>query len=717
MTTWTDIQTGWRTRWSSLRAHLRDAWNWGADTSTEAQRKRAERAARKAQLRRDPIVQILRWSAIIIGGIFVALVIALATLDWNLLRGPAARLASARLGRAVNIDGNLHVHIWTLTPHVEVEGLRIANTDWAGGGDMAKIGKLIFDIRLLPLLHGHAVVPLIDVENADIHLVRDRDGQNNWTFGDANDRMPTHLPPIRHFVIRDARLDVEDRRRKLVFTGTVNSNESAQGGQRGFWMTGDGTLNREPFRADIHGAPLLHVDASKPYPFTLDLHSGTTHIVADGSITSPFDFGRLQARTTMSGNSLADLYYLTGLVMPSTPPYNLTSNFSRNGATYRLDNLGGHLGHSDLEGYLAVDASSGRLFLTGDLHSRHVLFDDLGFLFGGGKGRVTSPKAPPASKTPQPDSGTITVAGKETATPARLFLPDTPLEVDRVRQMDARIHYVADRIDSQDIPLRRLSLKLSLDHGVMVIDPLSLSLVKGRIDGSVKLDATKDVPFTTLDLRLRDLSLEQFVSGKPPALQGTLEARAKLAGPGNSVHKLASNANGTVTVVVPHGQMREAFAELMGINLLNGGWELLTHDKSPTDLRCMVASFNAHDGVLTAQRMTVDTDVVAANGTGRVNLRDETMDLKVTGQPKKFRIGRIKAPIEVTGSLQAPHVGVDAGKALPQAGLGVILGAVVAPLAAILPFVDGGLAKDANCTALVSEAKSRGAPVKRKPSP
>jgi hypothetical protein len=35
-------------------------------------------------------------------------------------------------------------------------------------------------------------------------------------------------------------------------------------------------------------------------------------------------------------------------------------------------------------------------------------------------------------------------------------------------------------------------------------------------------------------------------------------------------------------------------------------------------------------------------------------------------------------------------------------------------LAAILPFVDPGLAKDANCAGLVSEAKAKGAPVHHK---
>ena len=41
------------------------------------------------------------------------------------------------------------------------------------------------------------------------------------------------------------------------------------------------------------------------------------------------------------------------------------------------------------------------------------------------------------------------------------------------------------------------------------------------------------------------------------------------------------------------------------------------------------------------------------------------------------------------------------------------LAAVVNPLAAILPFVDPGLADDANCSGLLSGARAKGAPVTR----
>ena len=52
------------------------------------------------------------------------------------------------------------------------------------------------------------------------------------------------------------------------------------------------------------------------------------------------------------------------------------------------------------------------------------------------------------------------------------------------------------------------------------------------------------------------------------------------------------------------------------------------------------------------------------------------------------------------------------GAAPLQAGAAVVLGAVLSPIAAILPFVDPGLAKDANCVGLVSNAQAKGAPVR-----
>ena len=58
-------------------------------------------------------VAVLKWTAIVIAGLLVVLLIALAVLDANAdaLRGPIARLASGHLGRTVHIDGPLQLQV------------------------------------------------------------------------------------------------------------------------------------------------------------------------------------------------------------------------------------------------------------------------------------------------------------------------------------------------------------------------------------------------------------------------------------------------------------------------------------------------------------------------------------------------------------------------------------------------------------------------------
>jgi hypothetical protein len=162
--------------------------------------------------------------------------------------------------------------------------------------------------------------------------------------------------------------------------------------------------------------------------------------------------------------------------------------------------------------------------------------------------------------------------------------------------------------------------------------------------------------------------------------------------------------------VVPHGDIRKAFAELMGINAANGLGLLLTGNQDKTGIRCGVANFKAEGGVFAAQDIVIDTEKVLITGKGEIDLGSEDLDLTLNGQPKKFRFFRIKSPIEVGGTLSKPKVGLKPGNTPGQAALATALGVLATPLASVLAFIDPGLAKDADCGALLAEAERQGAP-------
>ena len=638
-----------------------------------------------------------KWSGITLIALLIAAIITLYFLDWNQMRGPLGRYLSYRTGREVRLDGNLSVKLFSWQPSIDAARVTIGNPSWLAVPDQksgqksnapphaATVDRFRVELRLMPLLRGSLILPLVQIDRPDIYLVREESGRTNWDSGDKNPNEAFRLPPIRRFLVTDGHIRIDDAVRKLHFTGTVSSEENQSGGRAAFTLKGDGTLNRNKFLADVSGGPLLNVDENKPYKFAADVRSGATHAVIDGAITQPFHLDRFTANIDVSGPTLSDLYFMTGLVLPNTPPYHMTLTAVRESSTsYRLNGINAALGGTDLRGDLAVDASQEIPLLTGQVASRVLSFEDLGAVVGGGK------HAPVASK---------------------YMLPETVLHTERLRQSNAEVDYRADSIKSRDFPLTGLSTHISVQGGVLNLKPLAFSFTQGKLIGSLKVDGRKTVPVSTVDARFTDLRAENFIKSSDKPIQGVLEARMVLTGAGNSVHAAASNADGTFTAVVPTGGMRRSLAEWTGVDVLTALSLNLANDNSNTNLRCAVASFQAKGGVLTSQQFVIDTDPVRVDGSGTINMRDETMDLQLQGKPKNFQLVRLRAPITVKGSLARPELGVIAGAIVQQGGIAAAL-AVINPLAAILAFIDPGLAKDANCGPLLATAKAQGAPVK-----
>uniref|UniRef100_B0T203 AsmA family protein n=1 Tax=Caulobacter sp. (strain K31) TaxID=366602 RepID=B0T203_CAUSK len=635
--------------------------------------------------------------------------------DWNWFRGPVGRMASARLNRQVVITGDLRVHPWSFSPKVEAYGVRIAQPDWAAkadpkgsaaGSQMAKVDRIAVQIRILPLLKGEVILPLLAIDRPDVRLLRDASGRANWTFGDPNaPKTPLKLPAIQHFIINDGQLRYEDQQRDVFFLGSVSSNEHATTDGRGkFVLEGKGQLNRAPFTALVTGGPLLNISPNRPYPFDAQIDAGSTHVTAKGDITKPFDLGRFETQVSVSGTDLNRLYALTGLALPNTPPYKISGHLSRKGERFDFNKLTGRVGDSDVSGDLFVLMGKARPYLEADLQSQRLDFDDLGSLVGA---------APGTGKGETASAGQKVEAGKRDAT--QRLLPDATLQVERVKAMDAKVKYRALAVNAPNLPLKKVRAELTLEKGVLTLDPIAFTFSRGDLTGKIRLDANPATPRTDLDLRLTNAKLEDFIpiqSGGKPAIEGGVMARAKLTGYGNSVHRAASTANGQVTLVSPKGEIRQAFAELLGVNASKGLILLLSKDNRETSVRCAVADFTVKDGVMRANQIVADTGVVLAKGKGTIDLRSERLDLKINGDSKKPRLVRLFIPITIKGPFLAPKVGLDTGGALAQGGAAVALGALLSPLAAILPFVTGGEAKDADCASLVAEARGDGAPVK-----
>jgi hypothetical protein len=639
--------------------------------------------------------------------VLLVLIAAVALLPDSFWKWAIRREIHAQTGRTATIAGPVHVHVFRWNPELTVEGLTIENADWARRVPLLSLRRVELTVHLPSLLHGDLIIPRLIIEQPRIDIERDASERVNFDITPAVKRKarpnkPARIPVIKQLRLRDGVLSISDAARKLRFDGSLAVEAAADStGIGALQVHGKGTLNGKPFELELKGDPLLQVDHAHPYTFAASLHAADIKLDTHVVIPHPFDLGSMQARFDISGRDLADVYYLTALALPNTPPYQVSGTLGRNGESIRIEDFHGRLGGSDIAGLVKVDMTHDRPKLEAKLTSKQLRLADLGAPLGTqapmAEQSTIKPNASPKTQKAPPAAGTDADSA--------LLMPDADLQVDRVRAMDADVTLDASSVLTAKMPVQKLSFHLVLDNGRLTLDPLAFTLPQGQFGGSVAIDARGAVPQTDLDMKLSNVDMAHLMpkGSSAPPLQGELLGRIRLHGTGTSVHKTAATASGDLTLVVPHGEVPAAYAELTGIDLRGLGL-FLTKKDARTEIRCGAANLHAEHGDFKATRMLFDTTDVLITGSGHMEMQSERLDFALRGEPKKMRLVRLRAPITLKGTLLHPKVGVDAGHALAQAGGAAALGAVLTPFAAVLAFVDRGLAKNADCAAVLAQA-------------
>ena len=651
------------------------------------------------------------WIATIVGALLLALVLFALFFDWNMLRPMIARTITAKTGRAASIDGDLKVHLLSWTPSAEINGITLENPPWADRKLMFRAKQIDVSVSLGRLLQGQIVVPHMKIIEPVMNLERDANGRASWELGSKagtpnGNRKPSKIPTIQRLLIQDGELHVADKIRKLQFGGSIVAVEDeGKSDSSAFKVRAKGTLNDKPFKLEADGGPLLNLTPHKPYEFSLQVTASDINLETQVTVPKPFDLGSLGVKFVVSGRDLADVYYLTGLALPNTPAYQLAASLQVSGTTYRVRDLKGKLGSSDLAGSVTIESDRARPMLTAKLTSRNLKMIDLLPTLG-------QPEVDSSSSKSASSGNRAPNAGRAGGTGSRdMLFPDADLQVNRVRGTDADVTYSAAAVTMPKLPMKNVSFHLLLKGGVVSLDPLSFVLDRGTFSGSVRVDAHADVPVSDIDMRIANVDLAQFKTAKmtQPPLSGTLMGRVKIHGTGSSIHKLASSADGGVSLIVPQGNVNQALAELTGINVTRGLGLLLAKNETQTTIRCGVVDFQARKGTLAAKMIFMDTTDVLIRGRGDINLGSEELNLALRGDPKKLRLTRVRAPITIKGTLGHPSIGVDPAKLAEQGAVAAALGTLLTPLASIIAFVDPGLAKNKDCAASIAEA---GAPIR-----
>lgn len=646
--------------------------------------------------------RFLKWLGIAIGVLIALPVLAILVLalfyDWNDARPLLAKAAGTALGREVEINGDLDVDLGWVT-RIRMAGLRIANADWGRAEQLLTIGDLDVAIAIKPLLKGDVVIPSLALADVGANLERREDGTGNWSFGGdepapAKTDEPARLPLLERLDIRDARVRFDDRRLDKQAELLLDRLEGGEDREaRAMFANGSGTYQGRPasLEAKMGSIEVLRQAGQRgamPYPLDVRLVAGDFRANVAGTIGDPLAFEGLNLDLDIAGDNLSNLFPLTGIPIPPSPPYRLFGRLERSGTKWVFKDFSGLMGSSDMRGTVATDLSGRRPKVEGDVVSKLLDLKDLAGFIGASEGG------------PQPQTEADDGDGR--------ILPDKEVDLAQLRAVDAKITFKGTRIVTPKVPIDRLDANVSLEDGTFRVQPASFAIGQGKVRVFFSLYGADRPVHSDVEAYIEDIDLTRLLEGSAFVKEsaGIFNGRIKLASTGTSVASIAGSADGSVMVVMSGGRFSSLLVELLGLDVAEALGVVIEGDRS-IPIRCFVADFAANDGVFDARTLVFDTIDTNTIGSGSINMRDETLNLRLRPYPKDFSPLTLRTALTIQGTLQNPDAFPDPANIGVEGGLKKALNAVLTVVTGLLPPIDTGQGKDAPCADLIRQARQR----------
>lgn len=668
----------------------------------------------------------------------VVAIIVIATFDWNRLKPTINQKVSTELNRPFAIRGDLGIawernkeetswRSWVPWPHVHAEDIILGNPPEIPEVTMVHLPRVDATLAPLALLTKTIYIPWIKLVQPDARIIRLSEKTNNWTFKLAGDdkKDPNAQPSAWSFrmdniLFDKGRISVDDKVSKADMVILVDplgkplpfkevsgakptGKDAAKAGDYVFGLKVNGRYNGEPIEGTgkIGGMLALRSEGDTAFPVQADVRSGNSRVALIGTVNDPMKMGGVDLRLKFSGDSLGNLYDLTGVLLPDTPPFETDGHLlakidTEKGSVFRYLNFNGRIGDSDIHGSLTYSQGKPRPKLEGDLESKQLRLADLGPLIG-----VDSGKGAQQSKKSEEKKG------EKTVQPADKVLPYDRFETDKWDVMDADVRFKGGRIEhSGTLPLSDLSTHVILKNADLRLQPLKFGMAGGTISANIHLEGDKKPMQGRADIQARRLQLKQLMP-KVESMQktlGELNGDADLRGQGNSIAALLGSSDGNLKLLMNDGLISRNLMEIVGLNVGNYIVGAIFGDDE-VRINCAAANLDLRNGVATPRIFAFDTENALINVTGTTNFASERLDLTIDPESKGIRIMTLRSPLYVRGTFKNPDAGVKPGPLIARGAVAAALATLVTPAAALLALVSPSEGDENQCRNILGQMK------------
>ena len=234
--------------------------------------------------------------------------------------------------------------------------------------------------------------------------------------------------------------------------------------------------------------------------------------------------------------------------------------------------------------------------------------------------------------------------------------------------------------------LNNVRSNVTLDHGVIRLDPVNAQVYGGTESGSVMVDTRPAQPVYTVSMKMDGVDANKLlssVSSLKQTLYGLLAANGSgLSFSGSNADQMARSLNGRLDLNLVKGK-------LAGIDILHevaqvakfigsAGQQMQT-DRGFTDLVQLTGNFDVRNGLAQTNNLKADIDGGTLAAIGAVNLADQSLNMHVTAVLSKAlsdtvggtqvggfmntalanNKGELVIPIIVSGTFQHPSFAPD----------------------------------------------------------
>jgi AsmA family protein len=640
--------------------------------------------------------------ATLIGLIFFAWLVLFVS-KGRFLKHTFERIASYHTGRTVKVAGDFNLYLDPFATKFLAEGLTISNPSWATKPNLFSAKLIDARIDTFSFLFGNrSKVNWINLLNGDADLEWDaKHQQNTWTFGGPKTQgKPFQMPLIQRAQI--AGTDARYRDPRMLLSVDVHFNPvSAQNSRFGntISFTGTGTLRGNALRLWGQQTSPNQLIAGGKNKFELHVDALRNRIDIAGTLPGATMIEGTPLAVAARGRNIRELFDLIGVAVPDTRAYRFRATMVQQGEEYRFTRLRGSYGNSDLAGEFTVKVPADpaqRLMLTANLVSRHVDIIDIGPFIGYEPNALATEGATAAATTQHAKDGVPRI------------LPDAPLRIDAIKAFDAKVDYRIATIKEPFVPISNIVLGVDLDRSLLKLSPLNFDIAGGHLKSDISINARTPAVVTDYDIRLSPTPIGKLLyktgAEEAPAT-GTMTARVKLHGTGDSLRKSLANSSGRIAIILPKGSFWTKYIQLSEFDLGVFLQKLLQDKlKKPVDVNCGLIGFTVRDGIAAADPILIDTDKNVMTAKGGFSFKDESLSLAFRADAKKFSLFSGQSPVGIEGHFAQPEMQIITPQLLTRAGVGLGLGVVASPIAALIAFVDPGDAKSAACGPVLAGA-------------